>query len=158
MIGRKHFGVFILAVLCMSLVLSATAHAQIKTEKPLYQRLGGYDAIAAVADDFLGRLIQDETLGRFFTGQSTESKMRIRQLVVDQVCAATGGPCVYIGRDMKSSHAGLGITEEEWNTMVKHLVASLDKFNVAEKEKNELIGAITGMKKDIVEDKKMSQN
>ena len=117
----------------------------------LYRRLGGYDALAAVTDDFITRLATDKTLGRFFVGASDNSKMRIRQLVLDQLCAATGGPCVYIGRDMKTAHKGLGITEEDWNIAVKHLVATLTKFKVPEKEQKEVAEALTGLKKDIVE-------
>lgn len=120
-------------------------------ERSLYQRLGGYDAIAAVTDDFIGRLVADPQLGRFFTGHSTDSKMRIRQHVVDQLCAATGGPCIYKGRDMKTSHAGLGITEAQWNLGVSHLVATLNKFKVGEKEQNDLAAALTTLKPDIVE-------
>lgn len=117
----------------------------------LYKRLGGYDALAAVTDDFIGRLVTDKTLGRFFSGASDDSKKRIRQLVVDQLCAATGGPCAYIGRDMKTAHKGLGITEEDWNIAVKHLVATLTKFKVPEKEQKEVAGALTQLKADIVE-------
>ena len=124
--------------------------AQEKKEKSLYQRLGGYDAIAAVVDDFVPRLVGDPTLTKFFTGHGTESKMRIRQLVVDQLCEATGGPCVYIGRTMKASHGGLGITEENWNASVKHLVASIDKFKVPQKEKDELLAIASSLKADIV--------
>ena len=120
-------------------------------ERTLYQRLGGYDAIAAVTDDFIGRLVADPQLGRFFAGHSTDSKMRIRQLVVDQLCAATGGPCVYKGRDMKTSHAGLGITEAQWSLSVSHLVATLNKFKVGEREQNDLAAALTTLKPDIVE-------
>ncbi|HEY4682138.1 MAG TPA: nuclear transport factor 2 family protein [Candidatus Acidoferrales bacterium] len=116
----------------------------------LYKRLGGYDAIAAVTDDFIGRLVADQQLGRFFTGASTDSKKRIRQLVVDQLCAATGGPCVYIGRSMKASHEGLGITEDDWNAAVNHLVATLDKFKVPPKEKDELLGLASSLKGEIV--------
>ncbi len=116
----------------------------------LYKRLGGYDAIAAVTDDFIGRLIADKQLSRFFTGASTDSKKRIRQLVVDQLCAATGGPCVYIGRSMKAAHEGLGITEGDWNAAVGHLVATLDKFKVGQKEKDELLGLASSLKGDIV--------
>src|ERR1051326_976622 len=83
--------------------------------KSLYHRLGGYDAIAAVTDDFIGRLAADKQLSRFFVGHSTNSLQHIRQLVVDQLCAATGGPCVYIGRDMKTTHQGVAITEADWN-------------------------------------------
>lgn len=117
----------------------------------LYKRLGGYDAIAAVTDDFLGRLLGDPQLKKFFGGVSTNSAQRIRQLVVDQLCAATGGPCVYIGRDMKTSHTGLGISESDWNVAVRHLIATLDKFMVPEREKNEVLSALSGMKNDIVE-------
>ena len=117
----------------------------------LYKRLGGYDALAAVTDDFIGRLASDAQLKRFFAGHSQDSLGRMRQLIVDQLCAATGGPCVYVGRDMKTVHTGLGITEADWQSSVKHLVATLDKFKVPQKEKDEVLGAISGFKKDIVE-------
>ena len=67
-----------------------------------------------------------------------------------QLCMATGGPCIYTGRTMRASHAGLGITEDDWNTAVAHLVASLNKFKVGAKEQEELLAALGGMKKDIV--------
>lgn len=117
----------------------------------LYKRLGGFDAIAAVVDDFVPRLVSDPQVGRFFAGQGNDSKGRIRQLAVEFVCQATGGPCVYIGRPMKASHAGLGITESDWQTTVKHLVATLDKLKVPQKEKDELLAIISGLKTDIVE-------
>ncbi|HVF92435.1 MAG TPA: group 1 truncated hemoglobin [Blastocatellia bacterium] len=117
----------------------------------LYKRLGGYDAIAAVTDDFIGRLAADKKLGRFFVGLSDNSKGRVAQLVKDQLCAATGGPCAYIGRDMKTSHKGMGITEEDWDTAVKHLVATLTKFKVGEKEQQDLAAALMTLKPDIVE-------
>ena len=120
-------------------------------EKSLYARLGGYNAIAAVVDDFIGRLIADKRLNKFFTGASDDSKKKIRQHVVDQLCAAAGGPCVYTGRDMRTSHHGLGITDADWNAAAKHLVESLDKFKVPEREKSELLAFVTSLKKDIVD-------
>ena len=119
----------------------------------LYKRLGGYDAIAAVSDEFIGRLGSDKQLSRFLVGLSTDSQKKLRQLVVDQLCAATGGPCLYIGRDMKTSHAGLNITESDWDLTVKHLVASLDKFKVPDKEKNEFLALASSLKPDIVQKK-----
>ena len=116
----------------------------------LYKRLGGYDAIAAVTDDFVGRLATDPQLARFFKGHSTDSLKRIRQHVVDFLCVAAGGPCVYTGRDMKTAHTGLGISEEDWSVSVKHLNETLDKFKVPEREKNDLVSAISGLKPDIV--------
>jgi hemoglobin len=91
---------------------AASAGAQDKT---LYQRLGGYDAVTAVTDEFIGRLATDEQEKRFFIGFSTDSKMRIRQLIVDLICKSSGGPCVYSGRDMKTAHAGAGITKSDWD-------------------------------------------
>jgi hemoglobin len=119
----------------------------------LYQRLGGYDAIAAVADEFIGRLAQDPKMARFFSGFGTDSKQRIRQHLIEQLCAGTGGPCIYTGRDMKTTHAGLGITEEDWNIGVGHLVATLDKLKVPQKEKDELLALASSLKGDIVEKK-----
>lgn len=131
---------------------SAPAMAAASQSAPsLYKRLGGYDALAAVTDDFLARLTGDAQFARFFGGHSTDSLKRIRQNIVDQLCAATGGPCVYIGRDMKTTHAGLGITGQDWDVMVKHLVATLDKFGVPAKEKDEVLGTLGTLRKDIVD-------
>jgi hemoglobin len=144
----------VLSICLMLLVTtSVVAHHDEKAAPSLYKRLGGYDAIAAVVDDFLGRMASDPKLGRFFTGLSTNSKMRVRQLIVEQLCAATGGPCVYVGRDMKSAHAGAGISEADWDIAVKHLLATFDRFKVPEKERSEVIAAIASMKGDIVEKK-----
>lgn len=120
-------------------------------EKSLYERLGGYNAVAAVVDDFIARLASDPQLQKFLVGLSTDSKKRLRQHVLDQFCQATGGPCLYTGRDMKTSHAGLGITEKEWDAGAKHLVAALDKFKVPEREKSEVVAFVQSLKKDIVE-------
>jgi len=137
--------------LFLTLSASAPAMAQAKKEKSLYQRLGGYDALAAVVDDFIGRLVSDARFEKFFTGFSVDSKKRIRQHLLDQLCVATGGPCVYMGRDMKTTHQGLGLTEEDWNAAAGHLVESLDKFKVGKREKNEVLTFVSSLKKDIVE-------
>jgi len=122
-------------------------------QKSLYERLGGYDALAAVTDDFIGRLASNDKLGKFFVGLSTDSKKKVRQHVVDFLCAATGGPCAYTGRDMKTSHAGLGITKEEWDLGGKLLIDTLNKFKVPAKEQGEVMAAVAGLEKDIVEKK-----
>ena len=140
------FGLVVSLLLTIGIATQAAAQ-----EKSLYQRVGGYDALAAVVDDFLVRLVTDKQFEKFFAGASDDSKKRIRQHILDQFCAATGGPCVYNGRDMKTSHAGLGITNAQWDAAAKHLVASLDKFKVPEKEKGEILAFVTSLKKDIVE-------
>ena len=142
-----------LSGLAMAGVLLAPlgAAAQSTDKTALYKRLGAYDAIAAVTDDFIGRLAADPDLGQFFKGHSTVALSRIRQLVVDQLCAATGGPCVYIGQSMKTAHAGLGITEAQWKKSVDLLVASLDKFKVPKTEQSDLLAIASSLKGDIVE-------
>jgi hemoglobin len=129
---------------------AAPPQAFTQQQPSLYHRLGGYDAIAAVTDDALARLTADPQLKRFFPGLSTDSQKRLRQHFIDFLCSATGGPCLYLGRDMKTAHTGLGITEEDWNASVKDLIATLDKFKVPEKEKGEVIAAVAGLKGDIV--------
>jgi len=127
----------------------ATGGGQMK--KSLYARLGGYDAIAAVVDDFIGRLVADKRFSKFFVGHSEDSLKKIRMHVIDQLCAAAGGPCLYIGRDMKTTHHGLGITSDDWDASAKHLVESLDKFKVPKAEKDELLAFVSTLKKDIVD-------
>jgi hemoglobin len=138
------------ALLSIAMLVLTSVVPAFGQEASLYKRLGGYDAIAAVTDDFLGRLASGPQLGRFFTGHSTDSIKRIRGEVVDFLCVATGGPCTYSGRDMKTSHTGLKITEEDWDIAVKDLVATLDKFKVPAKEKNDVLSAVASLKGDIV--------
>jgi hemoglobin len=152
----KSLSKIVLLITLLAGVLLATtgpasrAMAQGK-EKTLYERVGGYNALAAVVDDFIVRLVTDKRFEKFFSGFSTDSKKRIRQHILDQFCAATGGPCIYMGRDMKTTHAGIGITDADWDAAAKHLAASIDKFKVPEKEKGELLAFVTSLKKDIVE-------
>jgi hemoglobin len=117
----------------------------------LYQRLGGYDKIAAIAHDYFGRVRSDPQFSRFTGGRSQDSLKRARQLLVDQLCSLTGGPCVYIGRDMKTSHGGLGITVSDWEASMKHMAAALDHHKVPRKEKGELLSIIAAYKEDIVD-------
>src|SRR5262249_3779826 len=115
--------------------------------KPLFDRLGGKPAVEAVVDEFLKRVAADKRInGRFFNTDIA----RLRGLLVDFVCSATGGPCQYTGRDMRSAHAGFQLVEEEFNALVEDLGGALDKFNVPKKEKDELLGALGPLAKDIV--------
>jgi hemoglobin len=140
-----------LILVSLSIEAQTPAKAAAPAGPSLYKRLGGYDAIAAVSDDFIGRMAADKQLARFLVGLSDNSKGHLRQLVVDQLCMATGGPCLYIGRDMKTSHKGLAITGADWELAVKYLTESLDKFKVPEKEKGELLTIASSLKADIVE-------
>jgi len=120
-------------------------------EPSLYTRLGGYDAIAAATDDLLRRLTSDPQLGIYWRGHSTDSMQRDRQLVVDFLCAAFGGPVIYRGRDMKTSHAGLRISDSDWQVFVQHTLATLDTLGVQGKEREEFLAAAASLRGDIVE-------
>jgi hemoglobin len=121
------------------------------SDETLYSRLGGYDAIAGMVDDFFGRLMEDKLNSRFLLTLADDRKMRARQLTIDFICAAAGGPSLYIGRDMLAVHKGMGITAADWDASVDHFVATLDKFEVAEAEKSEALAFYQGQKADIVE-------
>ena len=117
-------------------------------EKSLYDRLGGKTAITAVVDDFVGRVAADNRINGKFANANIP---RLKSMLVDQICQASGGPCTYTGRDMKSTHAGMGVSSSDFDALVGDLVATLNKFKVPEREKNELLGALGPMKGDIVE-------
>lgn len=117
--------------------------------KKLFERLGGKAAIDAVVDDFLGRVAQDETIN---SGFAVGHLPRLRQRLIELVCSATGGPCTYSGRDMQTVHAGMRITNQQFDNLVGHLVATLDKFKVPAQEKGELLGLLGPMRGSIVEE------
>ena len=121
------------------------------TSQSLYERLGGYDAIAAVTADLLARLLSDPQLGVYWKGHSTDSRRRDRQLIVNYMCEAAGGPVVYGGRDMKTLHASLDISHDDWEVFMRHVVATPEKFNVPEPEKQEVLAFVTSLRDDIVE-------
>jgi hemoglobin len=120
-------------------------------EPTLYRRLGGYDIIATVIDDMFLALRADPAFARFGAGRSIDSHNRARQLLVDQICQLSGGPCIYIGRDMKTSHTGLGITASEWTANMKHAEAALIKNDVMGTERTEFLSLFEHYRDEIVE-------
>ena len=117
----------------------------------LYERLGGYDVVAAVVDDLLPRLLGDPQLSVYWKGKCTDSLKKDRQLIVDFLASAFGGPPAYLGRDMKTSHDGLGITEGEWNRFIEHVAATLKNLAIAERETIEFLAAAASLKDDVVQ-------
>jgi hemoglobin len=120
-------------------------------QQTLYERLGGYDAIAAVLDALMVQIKADDKLRRFYDHRGVDGIAREQQLFVDYLCAATGGPMVYTGRDMKTLHAGMHLDEEDWQRGMAHLTATLDAFEVPEQEKGEVMSFHEKLKLDIVE-------
>lgn len=128
------------------------ASAQEMKKKSLYSRLGGKNSITAVVDEFVNNCATDTRINKFFAETAKDKKRlaKFKTNLVNQICQASGGPCKYAGKDMKTAHKGMGITDADFGALVEDLVKALDKFKVGATEKNELLGALGPMKGDIV--------
>jgi hemoglobin len=122
-----------------------------QADATLYARLGGYDAISAVADDLLPRLMSDPQLGRFWAHRGADGIRREKQLLIDFLCASAGGPLYYTGRDMATSHKEMDITAKDWEIFLRHVQATLNKFQVPERERREVLTFVDSTRADIVE-------
>ena len=127
---------------------AAVAAVDTTAPRTLYDRLGGKDAITAVVDSFVAIVGKDARINKKF---ARSDGARVRAMLIDQVCSATGGPCTYTGRSMKEAHLNMGVTEGEFDALVEDLVASLNAFSVPKPEQDELLSALGTMKADIVE-------
>ncbi|MSP83162.1 MAG: group 1 truncated hemoglobin [Alphaproteobacteria bacterium] len=135
-------------VVAMGLGLAACAEMSEKKEiASLFNRLGGKEAIVAVVDDFVGNVAADERINGFFGNTDIPA---LKANLVDQVCQASGGPCTYTGRDMKTTHAGMGINKDQFNAMGEDMLKTLAKFNVPEQETNEVMSLLGSVQGDIV--------
>jgi hemoglobin len=113
----------------------------------LYERLGGKDAINMVVKDLLANALSDPRLKPRMSHMDAD---RCEHQLTDFLCEATGGPCKYKGRDMKTAHAGANVTEAEWQGFSESLMKTLDRFNVAGRERDELLQMVVPLKGDIV--------
>jgi hemoglobin len=143
---------FVAPLLVMVLAVAASVALGAPQDKTLYQRLGGKKAITAVVDEFVNRVGADNRINSFFkeTVADPTRLATFKTNLVNQICQGSGGPCKYTGKDMKAAHAGMGITDANFNALVEDLVGALDKFKVGDKEKNDLLGVLGPMKGDIV--------
>jgi hemoglobin len=117
----------------------------------LYLRLGGYDALAAFVDDLLSLATSDPQIAVYLKGMSRDSRRRGRQLTLDFLCSSLGGPAIYLGRDMKTLHEGMGISNDDWGVLMGHAGTALDNLGVAQREKSDILAFLEGLKGDIVE-------
>jgi hemoglobin len=120
-------------------------------EPTLYARLGGYDAIAAVADNLLPRLMTDPQLRRFWDHRGEDGLRREKQLLIDFLCNVAGGPLYYTGRNMHTTHRGMRIGETDWQAFLGHLQSTLTHFNVPQRERSEVVAFIESTKGEIVD-------
>ena len=116
-------------------------------QKSLYDRLGGTPAITAVVDDFVANVAADNRINGFFARTDIP---RLKKLLIEQICAGTGGPCTYTGRSMQAAHKGMNITDAQFNALVDDLQKTLVKFKVPEKEQGDLLAVLGPMKPQIV--------
>ena len=121
------------------------------SQETLYVRLGGYDAISAVVGDLLPRLQHDPLLAQFWQRRPEDSLKRSKQLLIDFLSANAGGPVYYAGRDMKTSHKGMRLSEADWSAFMKHLHAALDSLKVRRPERDEVVALVDSTKNDMVE-------
>ena len=140
----------LLAIGITTTMAHATFYGQ---QKSLYQRLGGKPAITAVVDDFVGNVARDNRINKFFG--STDIP-RLKRLLVQQICAGSGGPCQYEGRSMREAHRGLGVRNQDFDALVNDLVRSLNKFRVPAREQQELLALLGPMRKDVVQPRAVS--
>jgi hemoglobin len=138
----------ICAAVAMAASWTLSTAPSFAADRSLYERLGGQGAIQAVVTKFIGNVGADKRINGYFANADLK---RLNKLLVEQVCAASGGPCTYSGRDMKTTHKGMKVTTAAFNALVEDLVSALDTFNVPEKEKGELLSVLGPMKSDIVE-------
>ena len=134
----------------VGLVLFCVAVNAQEKAATLYERMGRYDAISDIADEYLRGIRTDPQFSRF-SGRGFDSLRRAKQLLKDQLCAMAGGPCLYVGRDMKTVHGGLGITPQEWAANMRYMAAALDKAKIGAKEKAEFLALADSLRPEIVE-------
>jgi hemoglobin len=146
----KLTGLIRLVIVVGSVTLAACAPTTPTAPAPqasLYQRLGGQPAITAVVDDFVANVAADNRINRFFARTDIP---HFKMELVDFICQGTGGPCTYTGKSMREAHAGMHITDADFNALVEDLVKSLNKFNVPAQEQQELLARLGPLKPAIV--------
>jgi hemoglobin len=155
-IEMKSYKVVVAAVAVAACFCSGLRAADEKRPAPLFERLGGMNAINAVVDDFVVRILADERVNRWFAHAASdpENARAYKSKLADFICQAAGGPCKYTGADMFAAHRGRGITEDAFNAVVSDLVATLAKLQVPEKEQGQLLGLLAPIKPAVVQPEK----
>ncbi len=146
-----HFFKTLSLVMIFSIIGATSSLSLAETDRSLYERLGGYDAISAVVDVFLTKIWEDPVVGRYFVGMGTDTRNQLRQKNKNLMCANTGGPCKKINRPLGEAHVGLGVTDKEFDIVAGHLVTTLKEFKVPQKELDELMTKVGGLRDYVVE-------
>ena len=138
--------------MCMAAVTLLLAGASIAQsaavkDDQLYQAFGEKAGLVALMDDFMIRLLADARTGPHFL---PANQQRVKEQLVDQLCALSGGPCVYKGADMTSSHANLEIKKSDFHALVEVLQLSMDAKGIAQRKQNEMLALLAPMHRDII--------
>ena len=121
-------------------------------EKSLYERLGGYEGITAIVEEFMPRLQGDPQLGRFWENRGDDGIARENQLLIDFLCANAGGKTFYSGRDMKTAHKGMKISKSDWAILISHCAATMEAVKASKTECDEVVGFLSSFENEIVEE------
>ena len=154
---RKAAAPLLAAAILFPLFLSACLGPQAQSQpgtsasaaagESLYRELGGKDGITKVVDLFLAKVDNDLRINLFF--EKTDHK-DLRNLVIEQFCQATGGPCVYSGRSMEEAHSGLNLTDADFAAFVEDLIAAMDELKVPKASQEKLLALLGPMKPQVV--------
>ena len=138
-----------LAIASSALLLAGSSFAQqtIPKDDQLYKAFGEKAGLVTLMDDFMVRLLADARTGPHF---QPANQQRIKEQLVEQLCSLSGGPCVYKGADMKSSHANLDIKKSDFHALVEVLQASMDAKGIAPRQQNEMLALLAPMNRDII--------
>ncbi|MEE9395777.1 MAG: group 1 truncated hemoglobin [Methylococcales bacterium] len=120
-------------------------------QESLYDRLGGYEGITAIVEEFMSRLKGDSQLGRFWNNRGDDGIARENQLLIDFLCSSAGGSLYYTGRDMKTAHKGMKISESDWSILIGHCAATMNSVQASQRECDEVVAFLSGFKNEIVE-------
>jgi len=131
------------------LLMAALLFSPLSSAQSLYQQLGEQQGIETIVEEMLYRVGGDERIAHHFAGVDI---MRVHKLISEQVCDLSGGPCDYSGEDMKTSHRNMGVDNADFNALVEHLIAAMEKEDVPVSAQNQLLGVLAPMHGDIVEE------
>ncbi|MEO6690454.1 MAG: group 1 truncated hemoglobin [Dokdonella sp.] len=122
-----------------------TAHAT--PSDALYRALGGADGVARLVDAMFKHIDADVHINLFFEHTDHAD---LRQLVIEQICAASGGPCTYKGRSMEEAHSGMNLDNADFDAFVGDLVAAMNDVKLAPATQQEVLALFGPMRAQVV--------
>ena len=139
---------FSFALTAAALLMTGASHAQTApVNDQLYKAFGEKPGLVALMDDFMTRLLADPRTGPHF---KPANQQHVKEQLVEQFCALGGGPCVYKGADMKTTHAELDIKKSDFNALVEVLQHSMDARAIPFRQQNAMLALLAPMHRDVI--------